>query len=51
MWDVRLSKSVKEYAGNVNETKVIPFVMDTFENILASGTYIESKYSTQLYKT
>ena len=37
MWDVRLSKSVKEYVGNSNETKLIPFVMDSSENIMASA--------------
>ena len=44
MLDVRLLKSVKEYTGNINGTKLIPFVMDSSENIMASGKYVERKY-------
>ena len=44
MLDVRLLKSVKEYTGNINGTKLIPFVMDSSENIMASGKYVECKY-------
>ena len=41
MWDVRLLKPVKHFYGNVNEVKVIPFVMDSSESIMASGKEIE----------
>lgn len=43
MWDVRLSKPVKEYQSNVNETKLIPFVMDSTQSIIASGMLAENK--------
>ena len=41
MWDIRLAKPVKEYHGNVNETKLIPFSMDSCQSIIASGTYTD----------